>query len=323
MSKPGPLITRTTAGAGHLAVFTAHWAGGHTISEDELLRRIVKARAEAHAEAVDEHQREARRAHKRATRLRRIAAEDGGLVPAAQSDLDQAEHEARRHQAALDALGDFEIRDVDPGQVTHLRKKIAALRCTALAVPVAGVAVGSWLLDGVVLLVSALGTVTACFARGDNPIPLTVRPVPAELLAATPRLVLDPAEGPAENAPAPAVDTGEWKQTLIDHVEHAVAVAKLEKKNGVHASELLYGLQRQGDFLGLTPAQFPAKLREAGIPTKVISVGGDKQIGVQHAELQDALKRLLHLPAPRVPDLTRTPGEAPPPPSPDDHDSPE
>lgn len=316
MSKPGPLITRTTAGAGHIAVFVAHWAGGHTISEEELLRRIVKARADAHALAVAEHQREGRRAHKKATKLRRIAAEDGGLVPAAQSDLDQAERDARRHQAALDALGDFEIDDIDPGQVTHLRKKIAAVRCTALAVPVAGVIVGSWLLDGVVFLLSTLGTVTACWARGHNPIPLTVRPVPADLLAATPLLALEPAEESAEGAPAP-VDSGEWKAMLVDHVEHAVAVAKLEKKGGVHAAELLYGLQRQGEFLGLTPAQFPAKLRAAGIPTKVISVAGDKQIGVSHADLQEALKRQLHLPAPRVPDHTKHPGEEAPLPSPE------
>ncbi|OEJ34199.1 hypothetical protein [Streptomyces subrutilus] len=305
-TKPGPLITRTTAGAGNIAVFLAHWAGGHTVSEEELLRRILKARAEAHTEAVDEHQREARRAHKRATKLRRIAAEDGGLTPAAQIDLTRAEHEARRHEAALEALGDWEIRDVDPGQIRHRRRKIAAVRCTALVLPVAGVAVGSWLIDGVVLLVSTLGTATACFARGYRPFELTVRPVPAELLAETARLVLEPAEEEEEPA-AVVVDTGEWKKELLVYVEQAVAIKKHEGTNGVHAVELLHGLQQQGRFLGLTSATFPAKLRDAGIPTKVISVGGDKAIGVQYAELEKAMGHMPRLPAHLVPDLTAYP----------------
>ncbi|MFF2191717.1 hypothetical protein [Streptomyces sp. NPDC058157] len=304
-ARPGPLITRTTAGAGHIAVALAHWAGGHTVGEEELLRRIVKARAEAHAEAVDEHQREARRAHKKATKLRRLAAEDGGLVPAAQSDLTQAEHEARRHEAALEALGDFEIRDVDPGQIRHRRKKIAALRCTVLTLPVAGVVAGSWLLDGVVLLVSTLGAVSVCWARGNTPFELTVRPVPAELLADSALLVLEPAEEEEEES-AVVVDTGEWKKELLVYVEQAVAIAKHEGNSGVHCVELLQGLQRKGDFLGLTSATFPAKLRDAGIPTKVISVGGDKQIGVQYAELEKALKHIPRLPTHLVPDLTAT-----------------
>ncbi|MFB6518728.1 hypothetical protein [Streptomyces sp. NPDC056401] len=301
--KPGPLITRTTAGAGNIAVLIAHWAGGHTVSEEELLRRIIKARAEAHAQAVEEHQLEARRAHKKATKLRRVAAEDGGLVPAAQSDLTRAEHEARRHEAALEALGDFEIADIDPGQVGHRRKRIAAVRCTLLAFPVGGVAVGSWLLDGVVLLLSVLGTVTVCWARGNTPFELSVRPVPAELLADTARLVVEAAEA----EPGLTVDTGEWKKQLRDYVEQALAVAKLEGQKGVHALELLHGLQEQGRFLGLTTASFPAKLRDAGIPTKVISVGGDKQIGVQYAELETALGHMPRLPAHLVPDLTAHP----------------
>ncbi|AXE23548.1 hypothetical protein C0216_08800 [Streptomyces globosus] len=302
-TKPGPLITRTTAGAGHLAVCLAHWASGHTVSEEELLRRIIKARADAHAEAVDEHQREARRAHKKATKLRRVAAEDGGLVPAAQSDLNRAEHEARRHEAALEALGDFQITAVDPGQVGHRRKKIAALRCTALTLPVAGVAAGSWLLDGAVLLVSTLGAVTVCWMRGNTPFELSVRPVPAELLADTAQLLLD-AE---EEMPALPADPGKWKEELRTYVEQMVAIAKHEGQNGVHAVELLHGLQKKGDFLGITSSTFPSKLRDAGIPTKVVSVGGDKQIGVQYTELEKTLGHMPRLPVHLVPDLTARP----------------
>ncbi|MFE2305011.1 hypothetical protein [Streptomyces sp. NPDC059411] len=303
LSKPAPLIARTTAGAGHIAVFLAHWAGGHTVSEEELLRRILKARAEAHTEKVEEHQREAKRAHKKATKLRRIAAEDGGLVPAAQVDLDQADREVRRHQVALEALGDWEIADIDPGQVGHRRKRIAAARCTLLTLPVAGVVVGSWLLDGVVLVVSTLGAVTACWARGNRAFELTTRPVPAELLADTARLALETAEESGEEV-LPVVDVGKWKRELVDHVEHAVAIAKHEGKGGVHAVELLHGLHKQGDFVGLTTATFPSKLRDAGIPTKVVSVAGDKAIGVSYDELTKALQRMPRLPAHLVPDLT-------------------
>ncbi|MER6218256.1 hypothetical protein ABT213_29920 [Streptomyces sp. NPDC001674] len=312
-AKPGPLITRTTSGAGHIAVALAHWAGGHTVSEEELLRRIIKARADAHAEAVDEHQREARRAHKKATKLRRIASEDGGLVPAAQSDLNRAEHEARRHEAALEALGDFEIRDVDPGQIRHRRKRIAALRCTALTLPVAGVVVGSWLLDGVVLLVSTLGAVSVCWARGNTPFELTVRPVPAELLADSALLVLEPAEeeeGEAE--PIEADDLGAWRTTLRRFVEHAVAQAHLERKGGVLAIDLLQRLQASGLHLDKAPDAFPAVLRSADIPVKKISVDGTKAFGVQYTELTSTLGRLPQLPVHLVPDLTQQPGESKP-----------
>ncbi|MGE7385593.1 hypothetical protein ACQKM2_08950 [Streptomyces sp. NPDC004126] len=313
-AKPGPLITRTTAGAGHIAVFLAHWAGGHTISSEELLRRVIKARAEAHAEAVEEHQRDARRAHKKATKLKRIAAEDGGLAPAAQSDLTGAEHEARRHEAALAALGDFEISDVDPGQVGHLRKKHAVLRCIALAMPVAGVAAGSWLLDGVVLLVSTLGGVTACFARGYTPFELSVRPVPAEVLAETARLVVEAAEED-EAEPVEEIatdDLGAWRQTLRVFVEHAVAAAHLERKGGVLAVDLLQRFQGSGLFLDKTPDAFPAVLRSADIPVKKISVNGDKALGVQYTDLTAALKRLPQLPVHLVPDLTQKTGEEEP-----------
>ncbi|MFF0550804.1 hypothetical protein ACFYUL_17790 [Streptomyces sp. NPDC004311] len=312
-TRPGPLITRTTAGAGNIAVFLAHWAGGHTVSEEELLRRIIKARAEAHAEAVDDHQREARRAHKKATKLRRIATEDGGLVPAAQSDLIQAEHEARRHETALEALGDWEITDVDPGQVGHRRKRIAVVRCAALILPVAGVAAGSWLLDGVVLLVSTLGAVTACWMRGNRPFELSVRPVPAELLAETARLELDAAEEESEEEPEEieTADIGAWRQTLRVFVEHAVAAAHLEKKGGVLAVDLLQRLQSSGLFLDKTPDMFPAVLRSADLPVKKISVDGTKALGVQYTDLTAALKRLPHLPVHLVPDRTQKTGEQP------------
>ncbi|MFI5638319.1 hypothetical protein ACIA8H_12980 [Streptomyces goshikiensis] len=302
-TRPGPLIARTTAGAGHIAVFLAHWAGGHTVSREELLRRIAKDRGDAHTEAVEENQREARRAHKKATKLRRIAAEDGGLVPAAQVDLDAAEHKARRHEIALEALGDFEPSDIDPGQVRHRRRRICAINCTILSVPATGVVLGSWLLDGVVLLVASLGAVTACAARGDNEFDLTTRPVPADLLAETAHLVL----GHSEESPVlMPIDPGEWKRKLRAHVEQTLAIAKHEGRNGVHAAEILQSLQTMGEFVGMTSSAFPSKLRDAGIPTKVVSVAGDKQLGVQYAELEKALGHMPRLPVHLVPDLTET-----------------
>ncbi|MFJ8213226.1 hypothetical protein [Streptomyces sp. NPDC096033] len=312
--KPGPLITRTTAGAGHFAVALAHWAGGHTVSEEELLRRIVKSRAEAHAEAVEEHQREAQRAHKKATKLRRIAAEDGGLVPAAQSELEQADRAVRRHETKLAALGDFEVPDVDPGQVRHRRHRIAAGRCMMLAAPVAGVVTASWMLDGVVFLLSTLGTVTACCIRGNRPFERTVRPVPAELLADTAILALGNAEEEAEEIEAD--DLGAWRQHLRRFVEHAVAQAHLEKKGGVLAVDLLQRLQVSGLHLDKTPDAFPAVLRSADIPVKKISVDNVKALGVQYTDLTAALKRLPQLPAHMVPDLTQKPGETKPEPLP-------
>ncbi|MGW6413060.1 hypothetical protein ACWF95_38940 [Streptomyces vinaceus] len=303
---PWPVIVRTKAGAFHMAFALAHWAGAHTVSEEELHRRIVKARAEAHTEKVDEHSREARRAHRKATKLRRIAAEDGGLVPAAQAELDQAEREARRHENMLAGLGDFEISRVDPGQITHRRRRIAAVRVALLAAPVAGVAVGSWLIDGMVLIVSAVGGVAACCARGDQPFERTIRPVPAELLADTATLVLDAVEDDGPEPELVIVDTGKWKAELRLYVEQAVAAAQQAGQNGVHCVDLLQGLQQKGEFFGLTSKEFPSKLRDAGIPTKVVSVAGAKAMGVTYDELSTALGHMPRLPLHLVQDLTQT-----------------
>ncbi|MFZ3497145.1 hypothetical protein ACODT5_28645 [Streptomyces sp. 5.8] len=308
MSKPGPLIARTTAGYGHITLALAHWAGGHTVSAEELHRRIVKARAEAHAEAVEEHAREARRAHRRAAKLRRIAAEDGGLVPAAQADLTLAENEGRRHEAALAALGDFEVRPVDPGQIRHMRHWTKFRRLLVLASPVAGVVAGTALIDGMVFVLAVSSSVTACCMWGDKPFEKTVRPVPAELLADTAFLVLEP----SGDQPV-IVDTGKWKLELRTYVEQAVAIAKQNNQNGIHCVELLHGLHHQGQFLGITSATFPSKLRDADIPTKVVSVGGDKQLGVTYDGVEKALGRMLHLPAHLVPDLTVYPTSNPSP----------
>lgn len=180
---------RTRSGARHLALFLAHWAGGHTVSNEELLRRIVKQRAEAHQDALEEHRRLVRRAHRKATKLRRIAEEDGGLTPAAKAELKAAVKEAERHSAALRALGEFEVPELDPGQVRHRRRRIAAARCAVLALPAAGITAasvaGAW---WTAPAAAALGTLGA-WARGPQPYDLTVRPVPAELIAETPMVI--------------------------------------------------------------------------------------------------------------------------------------
>ncbi|MEV6682231.1 hypothetical protein AB0N09_36025 [Streptomyces erythrochromogenes] len=195
---------RTQSGARHLAVFLAHWAGGHTVSNEELLRRIVKARAEAHQEALEEHRRLVGKAHKKATKLLRIAEEDGGLTPAAKAELKAAKAEAERHSVALHALGEFDVPELDPGQVRHRRRRIAAARCTILAAPAAGIATLSvtrtwWAAPAA----AALGMLSA-WARGPRPYDLTVRPVPADLIAETP-MVVPPAPVAAVQAGAAPV----------------------------------------------------------------------------------------------------------------------
>ncbi|MCX5207707.1 FtsK/SpoIIIE domain-containing protein [Streptomyces sp. NBC_00237] len=194
---------RTRSGARHLARYLAHWAGGHTVSSEELLRRIVKDRAEAHQDAIEDHHRQINRALSRAAKLRRIAQEDGGLTPAAKAQLEAAESQAERGAAALAALGEFRVPTLDPDQVHHRRQRVAAARCTLLAVPVAGigtatVAGGAW---WAAPAAAALGVVSA-WARGPEPLELTVRPVPADLIAATPAVV--PPTGSPTLAGAPA-----------------------------------------------------------------------------------------------------------------------
>ncbi|WP_331723275.1 hypothetical protein [Streptomyces sp. NBC_00105] len=190
---------RTRSGARHLALFLAHWAGGHTVSNEELFRRVIKQRAEAHQEALEEHRRLVLKAHKKATKLRRIAEEDGGLTPAAKAELKAATKEAERHTAALRALGEFTVPVLDPGQVRHRRRRIAAARCAVLAAPAAGITAatvaGAWWTGPTA---AVLGVLTS-WARGPQAFDLTVRPVPADLIAETPMVLAVP------GAPAPVV----------------------------------------------------------------------------------------------------------------------
>ena len=301
----GPAIVRTQRGAGHIAVALAHWAGGHTVSAEEITRRIVKARQDAHAQAVAEAGRQAKAAQKKATRLRRISEQNGGLVPAQMTALQTADLEAQRHGAALTALGDFEVPVLDPGHVQSRRHRIAAWRCVVLTLPVGAVIAGSWLLNGTVFLWSVMGGIAACLWHGDEPFELGVRPVPAELIAATPLVLPSATATVVEPEPeAPPVDDGRWREELRLYVEHAVAHADLQGRSGVHVADLLAGLQASGRYLGLTTKTFPSTLRDAGVPTRVVKIKGDGQLGVRHDELSTALGHSPRLPAHLVPDLT-------------------
>ena len=134
----------------------------------------------------------------------RIGEEDGGLTPAAKADLKAAKAEAERHGAALLALGEFEVPDLDPGQIRHRRRRIAAARCAVLAAPAAGIATlsaaGMWWSGPAVVALGAVGA----WARGTQAPDLTVRPVPADLIAETP-MVIPPAPAPAGTAAVPGV----------------------------------------------------------------------------------------------------------------------
>ncbi|WP_327310135.1 FtsK/SpoIIIE domain-containing protein (plasmid) [Streptomyces sp. NBC_01298] len=183
------MIARTRSGARHLSIYLAHWAGAHTVSNEELLRRIVKARAEAHQEQVEEHRRLARKAFKTVEKYTRIAEEDGGLTPSAKARLKGAKFEAERHSKALRALGEFDVPNLDPGQVRHRRHRIAAARCAILAAPAAGIvtlsATTTWWAAPAAAMLGAVGSWT----RGPKPFVLTTRAVPAELIAETPLVI--------------------------------------------------------------------------------------------------------------------------------------
>ncbi|MCX5278418.1 FtsK/SpoIIIE domain-containing protein [Streptomyces virginiae] len=226
---------RTRSGARHLAIYLAHWAGAHTVSNEELLRRIVKARAEAHQEQVEEHRRLARKALKTVEKLTRIAEEDGGLTPAAKSQLKGAKFEAERHTRALRALGEFELPNLDPGQVRHRRKRIAAARVAVLAAPAAGIvtlsATTTWWAAPAAALLGAVGS----WARGPRAFPLTTRPVPADLIAETPMVLpIAPAAQPvvAGTVPAqplepPTVGVEPDPEPLIDAISEALAACRV------------------------------------------------------------------------------------------------
>ncbi|MEU4120550.1 hypothetical protein AB0F71_39430 [Kitasatospora sp. NPDC028055] len=299
----GPTIVRAQRGAQHLVLALAHWAGGHNVSAEEITRRIVKARQEAHALAVAEQARLAQAAQKKATKLRRISERDGGLVPAQMTALQTADLEAQRHGAALSALGDFEVPALDPGHIRHRRHRIAAVRCMVLTLAPGAVIAGSWVIDGTVFLWSVLGGAAACVIRGDKPFQLGLRPVPAELLAATP-LVLPTVTATVVEPEGPAADPGEWKADLRRHVERAVAIADLGGAKAVHVADLLAGLQQSGQFLGATSKTFPGTLRDAGIPVEVVKIKGESGLGVRYDKLGEALGHQPALPAHLVPDLT-------------------
>ncbi len=286
-----PTQTRIVAGARHLRVAIGHWAGAHTISPEELTRRIVKSRMDAHAAKLGEHARVAQQAHNKATKLRRRAEQNGGLVPADQTALAAAELLGARHDAALASLAEFDPTLLDPGQVLHHRHLLAAARYTLLTLPAVGFLAAAWLWEGSVVLVVAVAAGAAALIRGDRPIELTVRPVPADLIAATP---LVPAAEPAAPVAEPAVEapSGEWREQLLRYVEYAVSHARQNATNGVHARDLLGRLQAEGRFLDHTTETFPAVLRSVGVPLKVVKIKGDGQLGVHYDELKSALGRL-------------------------------
>ncbi|MFJ8437660.1 hypothetical protein [Kitasatospora griseola] len=286
-----PTQTRVVAGARHLRVAIGHWAGGHTISAEELTRRIVKGRMDAHGRRLDEHARLAQQAHSRATKLRRRAEQNNGLVPADQTALVTADHTGARHDAALAALAEFDVAALDVGQVLHRRHLVAAARYTLLALPVGGILAAAWTWESSILLVVATAAVATAYVRGDRPIRLTVRPVPADLIAATP--LVTPIATPAPPAePAAEMPSTDWQDQLRLYVEYAVSHAHQNGQLGVHAHALLAQLQSEGRWLDRTKATFPATLREAGLPTKVVNIRGDHQLGVRYDQLTKALGRL-------------------------------
>ncbi|WKV76623.1 FtsK/SpoIIIE domain-containing protein (plasmid) [Streptomyces sp. PCS3-D2] len=233
------MMHRTRSGARHLAIYLAHWAGAHTVSNEELLRRIVKARAEAHQEKLEEHRRLARKAFKTVEKYTRIAEEDGGLTPSAKATLKAAKFEADRNTAALRALGEFVVPNLDPGQVRHRRHRIAAARCTVLAAPAAGIVTLSvtttWWAAPAAALLGAFGS----WARGPRPFQLTTRPVPAELIAETPHVLPPaptqpvvnsealPAMPPMPVGPPPGAGAEPDPEPLVDAISEALAACRV------------------------------------------------------------------------------------------------
>ncbi|GLW75323.1 hypothetical protein Kpho02_76200 [Kitasatospora phosalacinea] len=314
-----PTQTRWMAGARHTSAALTHWAGGHTIGAEELTRRIVKARLEAHKLAGAQHTRQAQIAHNKATKLHRRAQQNGGLVAADQSALVAAERDAAYHDSAFKALGEFEVPELDPGQIRHRRHRTAVARCFLLALPVNGILAASWYWSGTVFLVATTAALLFPLVRGDRPFDLTIRPVPAALLAATPMVeaTTTAASDEEEEDQAVPADADRWREELLLYVEHSVSVAHLDGRKGVHTVDLLVGLQAQGRYLGVDRADFPERLRAAGIPVRNSNIKGTPGLAVRYDELHQALKRFPRLPPNLATDYTEDeeeePGESPSP----------
>ncbi|SCF75535.1 hypothetical protein GA0115258_11161, partial [Streptomyces sp. LamerLS-31b] len=173
----------TLPGLRNAWALTVHWAALRYMTGDEIRRRIVKKQVDHYTERRDD----ARAA--RDTVLRQMAklvdkAADDGLSGPEKNRLRDLGAEADRRRNGLAVLDALPFTPVQPTaeQITRWRGSRGAVRFTCVVVPVFGVLATVTATVPLSVLITGPALLGGGWWLTRHPIPLTTRPIPAELL---------------------------------------------------------------------------------------------------------------------------------------------
>ncbi|SBT89342.1 hypothetical protein GA0115233_1008115 [Streptomyces sp. DI166] len=174
---------RTLPGLRNAWALTVHWAALRYMTGDEIRRRIVKKQLDHYTERRDDARTARDTTLKQMSKLVDKAADDGLSGPE-KNRLRDLGAEADRRRNGLAVLNALPFTPTQPTaeQITRWRGSRGAVRFTCLVVP----ALGALATVTAAAPLSALITGPALLGGGwwltRHPIPLTTRPIPAELL---------------------------------------------------------------------------------------------------------------------------------------------
>ncbi|MFD0394339.1 hypothetical protein ACFQ3Z_26530 [Streptomyces nogalater] len=198
---------------------TVHWAALRYMTDDEIRRRIVKKQFDHFTERHDDAVTARNTTLKQMSKLVDKAAEDGLSGPE-KNRLRALGTEADRRRNGLAVLNAMPFAPDQPTaeQISRWRGTRGAVRFTCVVVPSLGALVTVTATAPVSVLITGLALLGGGWWLSRHPIPLTARPVPAELLIpeldapadyqlAEPRSTAEGRDAPAGQRPADGAET--------------------------------------------------------------------------------------------------------------------
>ncbi|MFD3884007.1 hypothetical protein [Streptomyces microflavus] len=172
----------TLPGVRHVWALTVHWAAVRYMSRDEIRRRIVKKQHDHYTELRDEARDARDHTLKRMNKLVNKAVDDGLSNPE-KSRLRDLGAEADRRRNGLVVLHAMPFRpdQPTPEQIDRWRGTQGAVRFTFVVVPALGVLATVTVMAPVTAAVTGPALLGAGWWLTRHPVPLTARPVPADL----------------------------------------------------------------------------------------------------------------------------------------------
>ncbi|MGW4980270.1 hypothetical protein [Streptomyces mirabilis] len=210
---------RTLPGLRNAWALTVHWASLRYMTGDEIRRRIVKKQFDHFTERRDDAVTARNTTLKQMSKLVDKAAEDGLSGPEKNRlrDLGTEADRRRNGLAVLNAMP-FAADQPTAEQINRWRGTRGAVRFTCVVVPALGALVTVTATAPVSALITGPALLGGSWWLSRHPIPLTARPVPAELLIPEldapadyqldePRSTADGPDAPAGQHPADGAET--------------------------------------------------------------------------------------------------------------------